>query len=52
MVLFSEPFYALDDPFVALNYGKIRIDSEGVQLSINDYDGHWVQRMNLTYADM
>lgn len=30
MVLFTPKFYAVDDPVVALNYGKIKINQGGV----------------------
>ena len=52
MALITPEFYAVNDPFVKKNYGKIKIDAKGVELLMNDYYGNTAQRVYLSYEDM
>lgn len=52
MILHTPKFYAIDVPYIDLNFGEIKITQTGVELMLKDYNGTVVQSKNLTYEDM
>jgi hypothetical protein len=52
MILHTPKFYAIDVPYIDLNFGEMKITQTGIDLMLKDYNGAVVQSKNLTYEEM